>query len=380
MKIAQVVSTFPPYKAGIGNAAYHLSWELSQLGNRVTVFTVWSRGGLAIDQSLPFTVRRMRPLLYYGNAGFVPQLLWELRNFDIVHLHYPFFGGAEMLYVRDLVKHLNIILHYHMDVVGEGMLKRLFAFHTARVLPGILDHANKIIVTSMNYLLTSQIKDYYDAHRDKFVAIPLGVNPQVFKPGIKNKDLLDKHHLHNKKVVLFVGALDRAHYFKGVNYLIKAFQLIASNDEYRLLIVGGGPMKTGYESLVTNYGLERKVVFAGEVSDDWLPIYYNVGDVFALPSVDRSEAFGLTILEAMATGLPVIASDLPGLRSVVHKDVTGLLFKPRQITVLAKYMRHLLENPQIGNRYGEQGRLQVLEHYTWEVVGKAVNSLYREHR
>jgi len=377
MKIAQVVSTFPPYKAGIGNTAYHLSWELAQLGDAVTVFTSSSKGELGLDMSLPFSIKRLSPWLYYGNAGFVPQLFWKLRKFDVVHLHYPFFGGAEIIYFRDMLKPLNIILHYHMDVVGTGIMKRLFEFHSKYVMPRILQHANKIIVTSIDYAKQSNIKEIYASRGDKFAAIPLGVNPQLFTPRMKSRELLEKYQLHNKKIILFVGALDRAHYFKGINYLIKAFQLIASNDDYRLMIVGDGNLKTSYESMVTNFGLERKVIFTGYVSDDWLPLYYNVADLFVLPSIDNSEAFGIALLEAMASGLPVIASDLPGVRSVVRKEKNGLLFKPKQITVLAKYLNHLLVNPQIGNRYGESGRKRVLEKYTWEIVGKSIYNLYR---
>jgi glycosyltransferase involved in cell wall biosynthesis len=379
MKVAHIVSTFPPYKAGVGNAAYHLSWELSQLGGDITVFTIAAKGYYDMDASLPFSVVRLRPWFWYGNAGFVPQLLWLLRDFDIIHLHYPFFGGAEMLYLRDLVKPLNIIIHYHMDVVGDGVMKRLFAFHSAYVLPRILGRANKIIVTSMDYAKRSLLKDRLLSESDKFIEIPLGVDPEVFKPRMKPKDLVLQYKLQNKKIVLFVGALDRAHYFKGVNYLIKAFQLISSNDAYRLVIVGGGNLKATYESLAINYGLERKVIFTGIVSDDALPLYYNLADVFVVSSIDSSEAFGIVALEAMATGLPVVASDLPGVRSVVQKGLTGLLFKPKDVTFLAKQLHYLLENPQVCNKLGKLGRERVQRYYTWHVVGKEVYDMYQQH-
>ncbi len=379
MKVAHIVSTFPPYKAGVGNAAYHISWELSQLGCDVTVFTISTKGFYEMDASLPFKVMRLRPWFWYGNAGFVPQLLWRLRDFDIIHLHYPFFGGAEMLYLRDLVRPLNIIIHYHMDVVGDGVMKYLFALHSKHVMPRILGQANKIIVTSMDYAKRSLLKDRLAVQADKFIEIPLGVDPEVFKPRITSKDLIQRYGLRNKKVILFVGALDRAHYFKGVNYLIKAFQLISSNDAYRLIIVGGGNLKPTYESLVVNFGLERKVLFAGTLPDDTLPLYYNLANVLVFPSIDSSEAFGMVALEAMASGLPVIASDLPGVRSVVVKGLTGLLFKPKDVTYLAKQIHYLLENPQVCNKFGKQGRARVLERYTWQVVGKQVYDVYQRH-
>lgn len=378
MKVAHLVSTFPPYRGGIGNAAYHISWELAQLGHSVTVFTPRRLfGDYSLDQSLPFKVKRLIPFARYGNAAFVPQLLWAAGNFDIVHLHYPFFGGAEMLYLRDIARPLTIVLHYHMDVVGEGIMKRFFEIHSKQVLPRILDHAASIIVTSMDYAQQSRIRDMLSVHSAKCVTVPLGVNPDVFKPRMKNRELLDRHGLHHKKVILFVGSLDRAHYFKGVNYLIKAFQLIASNDNYRLIVVGGGSLKKSYESITINFGLDRKIIFTGEVPNDALPLYYNLADVFVLPSIDSSEAFGMAILEAMSSGIAVVASDLPGVRSVVQKDVTGQLVKPRAINALAKYLHFLLENPQVTNRLGVEGRARVMREYTWESVGKAVQDVYQ---
>jgi len=103
MKIAHIVSTFPPYRAGIGNTAYQLSWELSNMGHDVTVLTRHYKGRTDLDDSLPFKVRRLRPWLKYRNASFVPQLFWSLGKYDVIHLHYPFFGGAELVYFRDLL-------------------------------------------------------------------------------------------------------------------------------------------------------------------------------------------------------------------------------------------------------------------------------------
>ncbi|MBI4090627.1 MAG: glycosyltransferase [Candidatus Komeilibacteria bacterium] len=363
----------------MGNVAYHLASELEQLGNSVQVFTPAVSGASArFDQSVPFPVHRLQPIIWFRNSAVVPQLLWKLRNFDIVHLHYPFFGGAEMIYARTRVWPMKLVIQYHMDVVGEGLLKRLFALHSTYLMPRILRSAERIIVTSMDYAQQSRIGDMIAEYATKFIEIPLGVNPELFKPRMKSRELLDRHKLQNKKIVLFVGSLDRAHYFKGVTYLIKAFQLIASNDMYRLIIVGNGNLKTSYESLVVNFGLERKVTFATSVSDEQLPLYYNLADVFVLPSIDGSEAFGISILEAMASGIPVVASDLPGVRSVVQKDSSGYLFKPKNIAVLAKYIHFLLENPQVGNQFGVAGRLRVLDNYTWSVVGKRVNEVYEE--
>ena len=375
MKIAHVVLGFPPFRSGISNSAYHMCWQMGYQGHAVTVFTLRTRSS-PIEENYPFTVRRLRPLIHYGNAGFVPQLLWQLQRFDIVHLHYPFFGAAEMIYFLDKFRDFKLIVSYHMDVEGGSGMKKFFDWHSSHVMPRILNSADKIIVSSMDYAESSLIKDRLRIEPDKFVAIPFGVNARIFRPRRKDDALVKKHGLVNKFTILFVGALDQAHYFKGINYLIKALQLIAGDDSYRLLVVGDGNLAHSYRSLASSFGLERKVIFAGEVSDDVLPLYYNLADIFVLPSTDRSEAFGIVVLEAMASGVPVLVSDIPGVRTLVGRNERGLLVKPRRADILAVKIRFLHKYPKVASRFADTALRTVRQQYTWEAVGLQLNEVY----
>lgn len=377
MKIAHVVSTFPPYLAGMGNVAFHLSWQLQARGHDVTVFTPATKGSV-MDHLYPFKVHRLRPWFRYGNAALVPQLLWNLNQFDVIHLHYPFFGGAEFIYLLSRLRSINLIVHYHMDVHGQGALKYIFDWHTQQIMPRILNRADKILVTSLDYAQRSNLRLRLQEQPQMFAVSPVGVNPDNYRPRRKDAELLRRYDLEHKKVIIFISKLDRAHYFKGVTFLIKAFQLICSNDDYRLLIIGAGDLLPSYQSLVENYGLENKIFFPGFVPDDVLPLYYNLGDVMVLPSVDGSEAFGSVLIEAMASGIPVIASDLPGVRSVVDKKVNGVLVKPRDVANLAKYIDWILRNPQIGKQYGQAGRAKVLAQYNWTVIAENLEKLYQD--
>ena len=378
MKIAVVVSTFPPYKAGIGNEAYYSAWSLTTLGHDVTIFTPQYKkiSKQHIDE-YPFKVQRLRPWFKYGNAGILPQLFWKLWGFDIIHLHYPFFGGSELIYFLDKIKDLKLVVTYHHDVVGSGLLSKFFKWHTSHVLPKILDKANKIIVTSWDYARCSNIKDRIEAEPEKFVAIPCGVNHLIYKPRYRDKALLNKYDLHGKKIILFVGALDKAHYFKGLNILFQAIKKISNNDDFRVLIVGDGDLKQSYMSLVDSFGLGKKIMFLGYVPDNLLPKYYNLADMLVLPSIDKSEAFGIVCLEAMSSGVPVITSDLAGVRSVVSKKKTGLLVKPSNVQNLADMIQYLLNNPKIAKEYGKAGRAKVVANYTWEQIGYQLDNLMR---
>ncbi|MBU0647092.1 glycosyltransferase, partial [Patescibacteria group bacterium] len=105
MKIAQIICTFPPYKGGMGNVAYNFSKGLADLGNDVSVLTPdysEKNNKFSNDSKLNFKVLRLKPLFKYGNAAFIPQLFWKLDDYDIVHLHYPFFGATKIIILLKL--------------------------------------------------------------------------------------------------------------------------------------------------------------------------------------------------------------------------------------------------------------------------------------
>lgn len=376
MKIAEVVPIFPPAKNGIGNVAFYNAWLLSTLGHEVGVFTPRYRAGLIVDE-YPFKVERLYTWFKYGNAGILPQLFWKLSHYDLIHLHYPFFGGAEIIYFLNKFKDLKLAVTYHMDVVGTGILSRFFRWHTSHIMPRVLDKADKIIVTSWDYARWSNLKERLRAEPEKFVEVPCGVNHLLYKPRYKDKALQDQYGLHNKKIILFVGVLDKAHYFKGLNILIQAASEMKDKDDFRVVVVGDGNLRESYQSLAENLGLAKKIIFAGFVPDNILPKFYNSADMLVLPSVDKSEAFGMVALEAMASGLPVITSDLAGVRSVVEKQKTGLLVKPGSVENLIKMIRHLLDNPRLAVQLGQAGRAKVLAKYTWDSIGYKLDNVLR---
>lgn len=377
MKIAEVTSTFPPYKAGMGNVAYYNAWSLTTLGHDVTVFTTKYKQTVFHADEYPFKVQRLSAWFRYGNAGILPQLFYKLQNFDIIHLHYPFFGGAEVVYFLDKIKDLNLIVTYHMDVVGQGLASKFFKWHQNYVAPKILDRADKIIVTSYDYAKNSNLKSRLEIEPEKFVEIPIGVNQLLFKPRYRDNNIIDQYDLYNKQVILFVGGLDKAHYFKGVNILIQAIKKINARDDFKLIIVGEGDLKQSYQSLVESLGLQRKVVFTGFVTDDLLPRFYSVANMLVLPSTDKSEAFGTVSLEAMSSGIPVIASDLPGVRSVVEKKKTGLLVKPGNVNNLADMIEFLLKNPLLAKEYGRAGRGKIIANYTLDKITSKFDNLIK---
>lgn len=372
MKIAIVSPVFPPYRGGIGTAAYTEARQLASRGHDVSVFVPRRRGEKNSEQKEKFRLFRLRPFLRYGNAAFLPQLRWRLSDFDIVHLHYPFFGGAEVIYKKIKSK---FIITYHHDVIGGGWLGKIFHWHTKNLMPKILAKADKIIVSSLDYAKNSNVKEILEKNSEKFVEVPFGVNTEKFAPVELRTDLVEKFNLFSGRTVLFVGGLDRAHYFKGLEVLIKAKAGVANA---KILVVGDGDLRLHYEKMLEELNLKDQVIFVGSIAAEELSDYYNIADVVVLPSLDQSEAFGIVLIEASACGKPIIASNLPGVRSVVQYGVNGFTFPPGNAKELATKINYFLDNPEAAKDFGKHGREIVLEKYDLKKVGERLEKIFLE--
>jgi glycosyltransferase involved in cell wall biosynthesis len=178
-------------------------------------------------------------------------------------------------------------------------------------------------------------------------------------------------------VVLFVGAMDAAHDLKGgVPVLLRAIAKVA-DPRTTLLLVGGGDKVSSYAALARQLGIAGQTRFGGWVPHDALGPYYAAADVVVLPSV-RTEAFGMVVIEALACARAVIASDLPGLRTVVGSTQGGVLVPPGDAGALATAIRDLLSEPSKRRLMGERGRLAVERLYAWPRVTQRLIGVYRD--
>ncbi|MCD4761597.1 glycosyltransferase family 4 protein [bacterium] len=368
MKIAHIVCVFPPYRGGIGSVAFNYANVLSEAGVNITVLTP-DYGKKQTKINYGFAVKYLKPFLKYGNGAFIPQLIVELKKYDIVHLHYPFFGGAESVWLAMVMKNFsNLLVHYHMDVAGLSRVAGFLSLPSRIILNSLLTGAQVITCASVDYIEQSQIKSIFRRFPDKFIEIPFGVDIKRFFP----REIIAERSVYE---LLFVGGLDRAHYFKGLSVFIKALTLLP-NDNWRLKIVGEGNRRKTYEKEIFAAGLGDKIEFLGGVSDEKLPTVYQVADIFVLPSINTNEAFGLVLLEAMACGLPVLTSSLPGVRSVFKDGIEGLLAKPGDAHDLSNKIKKLLDNKRLRESMGQAGRELVEKKYTWKLSGEKLLNLY----
>ena len=162
---------------------------------------------------------------------------------------------------------------------------------------------------------------------------------------------------------------------KGLRYLLEAYgRLKWDNPDLRLIVVGpGNPDKDSYHVLGSRN--LRDVEFVGRVPYDDLPRYYASADIFCSPATG-AESFGIVLLEAMAAGKPVVASDIEGYRSVLDHGEQGLLFRNKDIDSLASSLETLIHDPEMRRQMGQRGRAKAEDH-RWEVVARQVEQYYQ---
>ncbi len=209
--------------------------------------------------------------------------------------------------------------------------------------------------------ISKHFPGYYDI-------IPNGIDLEHFSPEVSPIDKFRDGKLN----ILFVGRLEKR---KGLNYLLKAYKQVKQEiPNSRLIAVGPGTrLRRKYEKQVKQSGLED-VFFVGYVSYDELPRYYKTADVFCAPAIGW-ESFGIILLEAMAIGKPIIASNVEGYACLVTHGVEGWLVPPRDDKALAQALIPLLRDESLRQKMGAKGRLKARE-YAWEHIAQRVSDYY----
>lgn len=369
MRIAHVICTFPPYKGGMGNSVYHAALQLGKRGHENVVFTPAYLGLTAGVEEIGVNVKvvRLKPLLSFGNAAVLPQLFYLLKDFDIVHLHYPFYGTADILAWLTIFRKIKLVIHYHMDGVNRGWKGIIFWFYAFFFLPILVRLATAITCASLDYIRHSQLSAYYVNHESAFIEVPFGVDAERFYPGVDERE----------PIILFVGGLDKQHYFKGVEKLIEAFAIISpKNPAAKLVLIGRGNLEKYYYKLAVKKKIDKQLQIINTATDDDLAAWYRRAYVSVLPSTNKSEAFGLVLLEAMSSATPVIATNLPGVRNVFKNKEHGFLIKPNDEEALATKLDYLLNNQSQAQAMGRAARQFIEERYSWGKAGERLEAAY----
>jgi rhamnosyl/mannosyltransferase len=290
--------------------------------------------------------------------SFFPLFKELSEKIDILHIHHPFpLAIIAYLIFRPKAK---LIVHYHSDILRP----KIPCFFFKPFLKKFLKKADAIIVTNPRIMETSDIlKDF----KEKCHLIPSGIDLKKFELTDQIKEKVQKiHKKYGKPLVLFVGRLV---YYKGIEFLIEAFKDI----DAKLIIIGSGPLKEKLLRLAKRLGIERKLYFLSRVSDNDLVSFYHACDIFVLPSIAKTEAFGLVQLEAMACQKPVISTNLPtGVPWINQDKVTGLVVPPKDAKALADALNLLLKNKDLRKIYGQNAKERAKDFAKEKMIEKII--------
>jgi glycosyltransferase involved in cell wall biosynthesis len=385
MRIGYFVSKFPYYQggeryserypySGLEVAAYNLALRMAKRGHEINVFTTAVDSKDSIEKYENITIYRYGTNFRIFNRNISFNMLFKsLKNeVDIVHVHLDESILAALLYAKR--KKVPLVVTYHGDMIdtyGKFISKTLVYFYN-KLVNKLLSYADVTISPSECYIGESKFLGKY---RDKVVVIPYGMNVEEFAISYTKEESREKLGLsRNKNIILFVGVLGS---HKGPDILIKAMQkIIKSVSDVKLVFVGRGPLREELEIMSKKIGINEHVKFTGFIGSTFKKmLYYKSADIFVLPSTMRHESCGIVNLEAMACGVPIVASKIGGVPDVVKDGENGLLVPPKDSEALADAIIYLLENEDVRDKMGKNGRKRV-KGYSWEKIVEMTEKVY----
>jgi len=360
-KVLQVGKFYPPHMGGIET---HLEALCGELRTRfdVEVVAAKHRPDQASGERLGIKVTRLDTPFSITSAPVNPGLPAVIRRTapDLLHIHLPHPGGVLGLLASGYRGPL--VVTYHSDVVRQRIMGGIFRPFLDRVM----GRASAIIATSRGYMDSSPV---LQAHAARCRIVPYGIAVERFDAS-GDPRVNDIRRTCGPRLVLAVGRLV---YYKGFDVLLDAMRSV----DARLLLIGDGPLRPSLEAQARASGVHHKITFLGELQNDEAAPYFAAADMFVLPSVARSEAFGIVQLEAMANGTPVINTSLAsGVPGVSLHDVSGLTVPPHDAPALAVAMNRLFDEPSLRARFSAAARQRVRDEFRVELMGERVAAIY----
>ncbi|MDG6221252.1 MAG: glycosyltransferase family 4 protein [Candidatus Thermoplasmatota archaeon] len=371
MRICLVSPYFHPHIGGVESHVYELARYLSRRGHVVEVISSNSNNAATQERRDGFTVKRAKCHGTPFNTPLSPgikNLVME-GDYDIVHVHYPPPLTEHWAFRGLKKKHVPLVLTYHCDLELRGGAKKLIGLYDAMYGNRVRKMADRVIVTTPSYAATS--RRVWNVSPS---VVPNAVNAKNFNPKRDGSEIREAMGIKpDQYMVLFVGRLVP---HKAVQFLIEAAKSL--DKDTRIVVVGTGPYEEELRRRSVSMGVKDNIIFAGAVENSRLPLFYAACDLFVLPSISRLEAFGIVLLEAMATGKPVIASGIPGVKEVITPGQEGLVAEPMNPDDLAEKIRWMKEHPKESEEMGRNGRARVEKEYTWEEVCSKIEAIYKE--
>lgn len=367
MKIGLVSPYDYSFPSGVVNHISHLANHFCQWGHQVKIIAPCLKNNARYFEENLKVVGRPLTVPYGGSMARIPLSPWlpfqikktlRQENFDILHLHEPFapllcfsalaqsdctnVGTFHACHTKSRTYYLSkpILNRYHKKLHGKIAVSKAALNYITKYFPG------------------------------EYHIIPNGIDIERFSPDGPYRKEFTKDKLN----ILFVGRLEKR---KGLGYLISACAILKKKlPNFRLIVVGPGTrLRPGYQEQARKLNLDD-IVFTDFVSDAELPEYYRTADIFCAPATG-DESFGIVLLEAMACGKPVIASDIEGYASVLdNNSEEGLLVPPGDEKALAQAILSLAEDRTLREQMGARGKIKA-QKYSWENIARQILDYYQ---
>jgi len=368
MKIALV----SPYDfASPGGVVSHISClekQFTRLGHDVKIIAPASKAIYTLGDRF-IRIGTPRPIPVSGSIARITLSLWldhkieevfDREKFDICHLHEPLMPMLCTSVLR--IKKAPMVGTFHASggkpwytmftPLGKLYLNRWFSKLNGRIVVSQVAH--------------DYVNNFFPA---EYQTIPNGVDTKHFNPKVKPMEGYDD----GKVNILFVGRLEKR---KGFNYLLEAYRLVKSKmPNCRLIQVGPGVrLLKGYKKYIAQYGIPD-VTFTGYANYDDLARYYATADIVCFPNTGR-ESQGIVLLEAMATGKPIVASAIGGFLSVLTDGVEGFAVPPRDPEKLAEGILKLIKDKKLRQQMGQRG-IEKARQYDWSIIAARIIDIYK---
>lgn len=390
IKILHIGKYYSPYKGGIENFLRDLlesdalskscdSRVLAHHHERKTPSGTESIGGIPVRK-----VKLWRKLLYAPICpSFHSELTDEIRQFDpdVLHIHMPNLSAFLCLFCEQ-ARRRPWIIHWHSDVLGTEpnwriqLLYPLYRLFEKR----ILKKASSVVCTSPNYLNTSKaLKGFH--HKCNVIPLGIRIDERKEQNSTSSAALQESPREAQKiqncyKNTLQLLCIGRLSYYKGHKYLLDA---LAHMNNVRLTIIGEGEMRKNIEARIARHSMEARVTLMGEVGDTDLIKQMKAADLICLPSIERTEAFGLVILEAARSGKPALVTNVEGsgMSWVVVDKSTGWVVPSKDAGALKQCIESIRRDRSTLLARGQAAHKRLIEHFQINAIGEAVATLYK---
>ncbi len=404
MRLLVLTTTFPRWKQdSTPSFIYEWSKRLQENGFEIIVLAPSHYGAKRFEIMDKMKVYRF-PYFYpakFQRLAYGGGILPSLKKSNLAKIQVPFFFLSELYYALKLVRKENIdVIQSHWlipsgligavckKVYGKKHISTELAAGLAaldilpfkkRIFNFIIRKSDKMTVLS-NYI-QKRLFCYVGSEilKRKIVVIPLGIDTIKYQRNNDKLLLRKKYDIKSKNVILFIGRIVEK---KGVQYLIKAMpDILLEYPDTQLVICGDGPLKTDFENLTMNMGLENQIRFAGYVSDENIKIgYLSLSDILVVPSIltknKDTEGLGVVILEGLATGTAVTASDIGGIPDIIKDGENGFLVQPESSDDIAQKVVKILSDDALKHKFKENGLRTVKEKFSWNIIINSLKDIY----